>query len=74
LSLSLAALHFFKMMSRVVAAKWLEWRKWSVGRVLYAIHDSDDPLPTAFDIASRVGQYIRYPQKFLKDMAFKQTC
>ena len=34
---------------------------------------SDDPLPAVFDIASRVGQYMRYPRKFLEDMAFKQT-
>jgi hypothetical protein len=38
-----------------------------------AIHDSDDPLPAVFDIASRVGEYMRYPRKFLGDMAFKQT-
>ena len=43
------------------------------GRVVDAIHDSDDPLPAVFDIASRVGEYMRYPRKFLADMAFKQT-
>jgi predicted ATP-grasp superfamily ATP-dependent carboligase len=73
LSLSVATQQIFKKMSKEEAAHWLEWRKTNKGRVVDAIHDSDDPLPAVFDIASRVGQYIRYPQKFLKDMAFQQT-
>ncbi len=71
LSLSLTAQKMFKSISREEAAHWIEWRKTYEGRVVDAIHDSDDPLPAFFDIASRVGQYIRYPQKFLKDMAFQ---
>jgi predicted ATP-grasp superfamily ATP-dependent carboligase len=73
LSLSVAAQQIFKKMSREEATHWLEWRKTYEGRVVDAIHDSDDPLPAVFDIASRVGQYMRYPRKFLGDMAFKQT-
>jgi D-aspartate ligase len=73
LSLSVAAQQMFKRMSREEATHWLEWRKTYEGRVVDAIHDSDDPLPAVFDIASRVGQYMRYPRKFLTDMAFRQT-
>ena len=74
LSLSVAAQQIFKKMSREEATHWLEWRKTYEGRVVDAIHDFlDDPLPAVFDIASRVGQYMRYPRKFLGDMAFKQT-
>ena len=73
LSLSMAAQQLFKKMSREEATHWLEWRKTYKGRVVDAIHDSDDPLPAVFDIASRVGEYMRYPRKFFEDMAFKQT-
>jgi len=73
LSLSVAAQQLFKKMSREEATHWLEWRKTYKGRVVDAIHDADDPLPAVFDIASRVGEYMRYPRKFLGDMAFKQT-
>ena len=73
LSLSVAGQQVFKRMSREEATRWREWRKTYEGRVVDAIHDSDDPLPAVFDIASRVGQYMRYPQKFLEDMALKQT-
>ena len=73
LSLSVAAQQIFKKMSREEAARWREWRKMYEGRVVDAIRDSDDPLPAVFDIASRVGQYMRYPQKFLGEMALSQT-
>jgi predicted ATP-grasp superfamily ATP-dependent carboligase len=73
LSLSVAAQQMFKTMSREEATHWLNWRKTYEGRVVDPIHDSDDPLPAVFDIASRVGHYMRYPRKFLGDMAFKQT-
>ncbi len=73
LSLSVAAQQMFKRMSREEAAQWREWRKTYEGRVVDAIHDSDDPLPAVIDVASRVGQYIRYPQKFFSEMAFKQS-
>lgn len=73
LSLSVAAQQVFKRMSKEEAARWREWRKTYEGRVVDAIHDSDDPLPSVIDVASRVGQYIRYPQKFFSEMAFKQA-
>jgi predicted ATP-grasp superfamily ATP-dependent carboligase len=73
LSLSVAAQQIFKKMSREEATQWIEWRKNYKGRVVDAIHDADDPLPAVFDIASRVGQYMRYPRNFLREMAFKQT-
>jgi D-aspartate ligase len=73
LSLSVTAQQIFKKMSRAEAARWREWRKTYEGRVVDAIHDSDDPLPAVFDIASRVGQYMRYPRKFLGEMALNQT-
>ncbi len=73
LSLSVAAQQIFKRMSREEATRWREWRKTYEGRVVDAIHDSDDPLPAVFDAAWRVGQYMRYPQKFFAEMAFKQT-
>jgi hypothetical protein len=60
-------------MSREEATRWREWRKTYEGRVVDAIHDSDDPLPAVFDVASRVGQYMRYPQKFFSDMVSKQA-
>jgi biotin carboxylase len=70
LSLSVAAQRIFKKMPREEAAHWLEWRRRHEGRVVDAIYDPNDTLPGVFDIASRLGQYVRYPQKFLKDMAF----
>lgn len=73
LSLSVVAQQIFKKMSREEAARWREWRKTYEGRVVDAIRDSDDPLPAVFDVASRVGQYMRYPQKFLGEMALNQT-
>jgi predicted ATP-grasp superfamily ATP-dependent carboligase len=73
LSLSVAGQQMFRRMSSEEATYWRKWRKRYEGRVVDAIHDSDDPLPAVFDIASRVGQYMRYPQKFLEDMALKQT-
>lgn len=73
LSLSIAAQQMFKRMSKEEATRWREWRKTHEGRVVDAIHDSDDPLPGVFDAASRVGQYMRYPQKFLTEMAFRQA-
>jgi hypothetical protein len=60
-------------MSKEEATGWREWRKTHEGRVVDAIHDTDDPLPAVFDIACRVGQYVRYPRKFLEDMALKRT-
>jgi D-aspartate ligase len=72
LSLSVTAQQMFKRMSTEEATQWREWRKTHEGRVVDAIHDSDDPLPGVFDIASRVGQYMRYPRRFLGDMAFRQ--
>ena len=72
LSLSVAAQQLFKKMSREEATRWLEWRKTYKGRVVDAIHDAEDPLPAVFDIASRVGGYMRYPRKFLGDMAFSE--
>jgi predicted ATP-grasp superfamily ATP-dependent carboligase len=73
LTLSVAAQQMFKRMSREEATRWREWRKTYEGRVVDAIHDSDDPLPAVFDVASRVGQYMRYPRKFFSDMASKQA-
>jgi len=70
LSLSVAAQQIFK---REEAARWREWRRTYEGRVVDAIHDSDDPLPTVVDAASRVGQYMRYPRKFLAEITFKQA-
>lgn len=72
LSVSVVAQQIFKRMSREEANHWLEWRKMYEGRVVDAIRDSDDPLPAVFDMASRVGQYMRHPRKFLRDMVFKQ--
>jgi predicted ATP-grasp superfamily ATP-dependent carboligase len=72
LSLSVAAQQLFRKMSREEATYWREWRKTHDGRVVDAIHDSDDPLPAVFDIASRVGQYMRYPRRFFGEMAFKR--
>jgi D-aspartate ligase len=73
LSLSVTAQQIFKRMSREEATRWREWRKTHEGRVVDAIHDSDDPLPGVFDVASRVGQYMRYPRRFLGEMAFRQS-
>ena len=73
LSLSVAAQQMFKRMSREEATQWRQWRKTYDGRVVDAIHDSDDPLPAIFDVASRVGQYMRYPRRFLGEMAFEQS-
>lgn len=70
LSLSVAAQQIFK---KEEAARWREWRRTYKGRVVDAINDSDDPLPAVFDAASRVGQYVRYPRKFLAEIAFKQA-
>ena len=72
LSLSVAAQQIFKRMSREEATYWREWRKTHDGRVVDAIHDSDDPLPAVFDVASRLGQYMRYPRRFFGEMAFKR--
>jgi D-aspartate ligase len=73
LSLTVAAQQMFKRISREEASHWRQWRKTYKGRVVDAIHDSDDPLPAVIDAASRVGQYMRYPRKFVADMAFKQA-
>jgi D-aspartate ligase len=73
LSLSLAGQQVFKSMSKEEATGWREWRKTHEGRVVDAIHDTDDPLPAVFDIACRVGQYVRYPRKFLEDMTLRRT-
>lgn len=73
LSLSVTAQQIFKRMSKEEAAHWRRWRKTYEGRVVDAIQDSDDPLPAVLDAAARVGQYMRYPKKFLTEMAFKQA-
>lgn len=73
LSLTVTAQQMFKRIPREEASHWRQWRKTYKGRVVDAIHDSDDPLPAVIDAASRVGQYMRYPRKFVADMAFKQA-
>lgn len=73
LSLSVAAQQMFKRMSSEEAAQWREWRKAHEGRVVDAIHDPDDPMPGVFDVASRIGQYMRYPRRFIGEMAFERS-
>jgi predicted ATP-grasp superfamily ATP-dependent carboligase len=56
----------FRTMSRKDAARWLSWSQGSHGRIIDAIMDPHDALPTTVEVAQRLAHVVRHPRAFVR--------
>lgn len=73
LSLIVTTQRMFRKMSHADANRWREWRKGAEGRIVDAIRDVDDPIPTFIDGARQVWKSIRHFRGFVKEMALRSA-
>lgn len=69
LRIAIGAQRAFGTMTREEAARWRNWRRERGDRIVDAIKDADDPLPTLVDLTRNVLQCVRHPRSFIRQIA-----
>lgn len=62
---TMRAQRVFGSMTREEVQSWREWLRTPGRRIVDAVRDSSDPLPSTIDIAQQVYQCLRHPRAFL---------
>lgn len=64
-AMTIRAQRAFGTMSKQEVARWRDWLKVPGRKVIDAVHDAGDPLPSAIDVAQQLLQCMRHPRAFL---------
>ncbi len=62
----------FGAMTPGEAARWRRWAQAHRGAITDAVWDSADRWPTLFDVAGRIGDWVRHPRSFVRRTLLNQ--